>query len=191
MSGFAAAQEVFVVDDRIPDDGEIVIFEGAGGPVTGYATEVFMMEAPDGILEYYRRRSVVPSSSSPTEGIGRIIRAAALEEGLDPELVAAVVRVESGFNPAAVSSAGACGLMQLMPETAAALGVSDVFDPEANVRGGVRYLASQLRRFGTPELALAAYNAGPEAVARYGGVPPYPETREYVRLVMSIYMSSI
>lgn len=103
--------------------------------------------------------------------------------GLPPVLVAAVVRVESGFNPLARSRVGALGLMQLMPATAAALGVDDPLDPEQNVDGGCRYLRELLQEF-TLEHALAAYNAGPGAVRRYGGIPPYAETERYVPRVM-------
>jgi hypothetical protein len=103
----------------------------------------------------------------------------AQRNGVDPNLVLRVMQTESGGNPYAVSSKGAIGPMQLMPTTAKDLGVNPN-DPFDNIRGGVRYLAQQLKSFGTPELALAAYNAGPGAVRKYGGVPPYPETQRYV-----------
>jgi soluble lytic murein transglycosylase-like protein len=109
---------------------------------------------------------------------------AAAREGIDPRLLKAVVRAESGFNPNAVSPAGAQGLAQLMPSTAAALGVADPLDPRQNLSGGARYLRQQLDRFGDVEHALAAYNAGPAAVTRYGGVPPFPETQTYVSRVL-------
>lgn len=113
-----------------------------------------------------------------------IINRAATRHGVDPTLVAAVARAESSLNPGAVSHAGAKGLMQLMDPTARALGVTDSFDPVQNVEGGTRYLAEMLKRFGSTDLALAAYNAGPTAVARHGGVPPYAETQTYVRRVL-------
>lgn len=110
------------------------------------------------------------------------------EEGLDARLVDAVVQVESGYNPHAVSHKGAIGLMQLMPATARRLEVVDPFDPEQNVRGGVRELRRLVDQYaGDLVLALAAYNAGEGAVERYSGVPPYNETRNYVRRILSIY----
>jgi soluble lytic murein transglycosylase-like protein len=117
----------------------------------------------------------------------RLVRRAAERAGVDPALAAAVALVESNFNPRAVSPKGAVGLMQLMPEAAEDTGVSDLFDPAENARGGAEYLARMLGRFGSLELALAAYNAGPGAVERHGGIPPYPETREYVRKVLEAY----
>jgi soluble lytic murein transglycosylase len=108
---------------------------------------------------------------------------------LDPRLVKAVIQVESGYNPRALSKAGAMGLMQLMPETARDLDVRDPYDPDENLRGGTAYLRQLLDRFkGSVELALAAYNAGPAPVERHGGIPPYAETRDYVRHILSLYM---
>lgn len=121
---------------------------------------------------------------------GTLIRAAAQRHGIDPALVAAVIQVESGFNPRAVSPAGAKGLMQLMDVTAASLGVRDPFDPAQNLDGGARYLRQMLDRFaGDLRLALAAYNAGPLAVEWAGGVPDYPETRAYVSKVLATYQA--
>lgn len=122
----------------------------------------------------------------PAEGrrYARAIEQAAAAAGLDPQLVAAVAWVESGFNPGAVSRAGALGLMQLMPATARGLGV-DPLDPAQNLAGGARYLAAQLERFGGRlEVALAAYNAGPAAAARAGGIPPNGETPTFVAGVL-------
>jgi soluble lytic murein transglycosylase-like protein len=104
--------------------------------------------------------------------------------GVDPSLVHAVVSAESGYEPAARSRKGALGLMQLMPATARQYGVSDPFDPQANLEAGIRHLRSLLDRYDVG-LALAAYNAGEGAVRRYGGIPPYSETRAYVRRVLS------
>lgn len=115
----------------------------------------------------------------------RHIERAATEHRLDPVLLTAVAHTESAFDPAAVSPKGATGLMQLMPETAARLGVADVFDVAQNVDGGARYLSWLLDRFdGNTELALAGYNAGENAVDRYRGIPPYPETERYVEKVL-------
>ena len=117
---------------------------------------------------------------------GAEITAAAKKHGIDPALLAGLVKQESGFNPTAGSSAGARGLTQLMPGTAAGLGVANVLDPVQNLDGGAKYLRQQLDAFGGDVTrALAAYNAGPGAVQRYGGVPPYAETQNYVRIVQA------
>jgi soluble lytic murein transglycosylase-like protein len=114
------------------------------------------------------------------------INAAAASNGIDPALLKGLVSQESGFNPNARSGAGAVGLTQLMPGTASALGVTNPLDPAQSLQGGAKYLREQLDRFGGDEtLALAAYNAGPGAVQKYGGVPPYAETQNYVTSVMS------
>ncbi|TAM62530.1 lytic transglycosylase domain-containing protein [bacterium] len=117
-----------------------------------------------------------------------MVDASAARWNVDPALVNAVIANESGFDPQATSKVGAMGLMQLMPATAAGLGVSDPYDPQQNVAGGVRYLRGLLDRFnGDVSLAVAAYNAGPGAVEKYGGVPPYKETQQYVAAVLDSY----
>lgn len=109
-------------------------------------------------------------------------------QNLDPKLVQALIQAESGYNVRAVSNKGAIGLMQLMPSTASLLNVQNPYDPDDNIRGGTRYLRQMLDRFaGRLEFAIAAYNAGPRAVERHGGIPPFAETREYVRRVLSLY----
>ncbi len=133
-----------------------------------------------------------PGAAAPAEDTAlpyaRQIAQAAARYGIDRRLVQAVVRVESGGNPRAVSPKGAGGLMQLMPARAVALGVRDVFDPGANLDGGVRHLRELLVRYdGDVALALAAYNAGEEAVRLHGGIPPYRETQEYVQKVLALY----
>jgi len=123
----------------------------------------------------------------PPAPYGDLIRAAAARHGLAPELVESVIRVESNFEARAVSPKGARGLMQLMPATAAKLGVRNVFDGRQNIEGGVRHLRYLVDRYGgNLALALAAYNAGVEAVGRYGGIPPYPETQAYVARVLRL-----
>lgn len=115
-----------------------------------------------------------------------IIKSLASEYGVDKSLVKAVIHAESGYNPNAVSSKGAQGLMQLMPKTAQGLKVNNSFDPKDNIRGGIRYLRFLLDTFkGDVTLALAAYNAGLSRVSQYGGVPPYQETRNYISRVLA------
>lgn len=118
-----------------------------------------------------------------------IILKHARERGVDPLLIEIIIRYESNFNPEAVSPVGAGGLMQLMPETAQALGVSDVFNPDQNVAGGTHYISIQLENFHSVPLALAAYNAGPQAVMKYGGIPPYSETQYYVNAIYQDYLA--
>jgi soluble lytic murein transglycosylase-like protein len=115
------------------------------------------------------------------------ITAAAKASGVDPALLAGLIKQESGFNPTAGSPAGARGLAQLMPGTAAGLGVTDVLDPVQSINGGAKYLAQQLKTFGGDVAkALAAYNAGPGAVQRFGGIPPYAETQNYVHRITAM-----
>ena len=122
----------------------------------------------------------------------RDIAEASARHGVPERLIWAVIRVESGFDHRAVSRTGARGLMQLMPETAAILGVRDSFNPRENIHGGTRHLRAMMERFSyNPRLALAAYNAGEKAVIEYGGVPPYPETQEYVVRVLRFYNNGV
>ncbi len=133
-----------------------------------------------------RRRSSVGSGGT-TGRFDTLIRDAARRHGVDYKLVKAVIHAESAFDHLAVSRVGAQGLMQLMPATARDLRVSNPFDPRDNVEGGTRYLKQMLRRFRNDiSLCLAAYNAGPSTVLRYGGVPPYRETRSYIRRVKAL-----
>lgn len=173
----------------------VVAALAAGWALGERTAGVFIFTAPDGT------RRVV---NVPAAGVGTIeIPAAAAERrtvlwptvedaarthGLDPRLVDLVIRMESGYNPRAVSAKGARGVMQLMPETASLYGVRNAFDPLQNIRAGVRYLRDLLQRFNSDlSLALAAYNAGPNAVERHGGVPPYHETRDYVKAILMAY----
>jgi len=119
--------------------------------------------------------------------INVIISDIAAQFVIDPHLVQAIIKAESNYNPNAVSSKGAKGLMQLMPGTAKQLRVQRPFDPEQNIIGGVKYIKGMLASYGNLDTALAAYNAGPAAVNKYAGIPPYRETREYVKKVLRFY----
>jgi hypothetical protein len=129
--------------------------------------------------------SLAPEPPLSQEKLGEVISSISGRHHLDPDLVNSVIHAESGFNPHAVSAKGARGLMQLMPQTASQLGVSNAFDPSANVEGGTRYLRELLERYNFDLIkALAAYNAGPQRVEQYHGVPPFYETRSYVAKVV-------
>jgi soluble lytic murein transglycosylase-like protein len=133
--------------------------------------------------------NTLPLADPPTSAaVHAIMAEAATALKLDKALVRAIIQTESAFNVHATSPKGARGLMQLMPETAARYGVRDIFDPEQNIWGGTRYMRDLLEKFNQDlPLAIAAYNAGENAVVRYGGIPPYPETRNYVQRVMALH----
>jgi hypothetical protein len=165
--------------DRHRTEGGQVLLELRGGGELGVPPSLVRGFVPDEVLD---------ELDVPGGDVRALAAAAARRHGLDPELVLAVVAVESGFRPQAVSPKGAQGLMQLMPKTASELGVADAFDPEQNLDGGVRHLGSLLSLYdGDVRRALAAYNAGEGAVARHNGVPPYAETRAYVERVLARY----
>ena len=141
------------------------------------------------ILDSSVKNTKNPHSVSRSE-IDNLVSKYAERNGLDEDFVKAVINQESGFNPNATSKCGAMGLMQLMPSTAQGLGVVNAYDAEQNIEGGTKYLKGLMDRFGNDKsLALAAYNAGPNAVKKYGGIPPYAETQNYVKNVLSKYDS--
>lgn len=132
--------------------------------------------------------SSLASTGENNSDIDSLIEQYSAKNGLDSAFVKAVIKQESGFQPKVTSHCGAMGLMQLMPATANSLGVKDAYDPEQNIAGGTKYLKGLLDRFGGDKsLALAAYNAGPNAVTKYNGIPPYKETQNYVKNIMSMY----
>ncbi len=166
-------------------EGDMLIVRLAGGGEVGLAPSEVTGFVDDEVVDEVR---ALPAEQRSTVDLVRLAADIAARHRVDVELVMAVIGVESGFQPDAVSPKGALGMMQLMPATAAELGVADPLDPEQNVDGGVRYLQWLLQRYrGNPRLALAAYNAGPGAVERYGGVPAYRETRTYVTKVLDRY----
>lgn len=159
-------------------------WRGAGGELfVRPATEEAPSDARVGALDDIAR------VTSPEQPFGQAIADAAARHGLDPKLLHALVIVESAYRSKACSPVGACGLTQLMPGTAADLGVRDRFDPLENLRGGADYLARQILRFGDIRLALAAFNAGPDRVARLGRIPSIPETQTYVVAVVDCYLA--
>ncbi|HXN49961.1 MAG TPA: lytic transglycosylase domain-containing protein [Bryobacteraceae bacterium] len=157
----------------------------------------FIEVASGDIVGHEALPNAVPPAPSPQadppktlerDPLEKLIAGAAGRQGLDPDFVASVVKAESGFVTTATSPKGAQGLMQLMPHTAATLGVTNVFDPASNLEGGTRYLRQLLDRYeGDAVKALAAYNAGPQRVAEFGGMPPFPETYAYVARIIQDY----
>jgi len=152
-------------------------------------SERFTTEPEPGARVFVRMRYTESRNPSVIVPYRRSIRSAAADNGVEPALVTAVIAAESNFDPRAMSSKGAQGLMQLMPGTANDLGVRDVWDPDQNIRGGTAHLARLLGKYDDIALALAAYNAGEGTVDRHGGVPPFKETQQYVRRVLGYYRS--
>jgi len=183
----------------------VLVAVGAFGAAVPVRAEVFKLSESDGTLHFtnaptdprYKRMGLSSGTAAgwlrvpggDTSRYAAEIRDAAARYGVSERLVSAVIRVESAFNPRAVSSKGARGLMQLMPETASMLGVRNTFDPQENIDGGVRHLRGLIDRFANSlPLALAAYNAGERAVVTYQGIPPYQETRDYVARVLALFL---
>ena len=167
--------------DKVLQEGARVKFgDLLTNPVTKVNAQLYTNTASSAALK---------DNYTTKDKIKSLISKVSQKHGVDEKLVNALVKQESGFNPNAKSKVGAMGLMQLMPATAKGLGVTNPMDPEQNVEGGVKYLKSMLDRYnGNIILALAAYNAGPTAVDKYDGVPPYKETQNYVKSILSSYL---
>ena len=171
---------------RIDEDGVITFTN-----VPGHGATVFLKTPSAKKSPASSPRARPPTAKDLAAGPSRfdpLIRQASSLYQIPEALVRAVIKVESNFNPAALSPANACGLMQLIPGTAERMMVTDIYDPRQNIFGGVRYLRVLANLFnGDLELTVAAYNAGENAVVRYGGIPPYEETQNYVRRVLAYY----
>jgi soluble lytic murein transglycosylase-like protein len=182
---------VTMVSETHAADGKIYVIREPGGvirfttkaPDEGQQAEIFTARA-NGFTYFRKTRVKGGRRLHSASAFERAIFEAARRHRVDPNLIKAVIHVESGFNPRAVSPKGAQGLMQLMPGTARMLGVRNAFVPEWNIHGGTQYLARLLKRYGNEAHALAAYNAGDVPVQRYNGIPPYSETQNYVRRVL-------
>lgn len=179
-----ALQAMIEAARRVADGGRLASSEeGQDATGTGFAQALQSASA-----EAYEplQGTAVPAGAGAGEQYGALISAAAERNGVAPAVLHGLIEQESGFDASAQSSAGASGLTQLMPATAATLGVADPLDPAESIEGGARYLGELLRSFGgNLSDALAAYNAGPGAVEQYGGIPPYAETQQYVSNVLA------
>ena len=191
----ASAELVFLTSGRTMsvkghriDGGNIILVLRGGGEVTcdrSLVERIEPDEVPHPAEQNSREKKPLPSSKLGTVPYGQLIENLATVHGVDPYLVKALVKVESNYRPRARSPKGAMGLMQIMPATARRYSVSNPFDPKSNLEAGIKHLKSLLSRFDV-SVALAAYNAGEGAVRKFGGIPPYRETRNYVRKVLSL-----
>lgn len=190
----AAIQEQFGMPGGVPGmpfqrklDSEIEKARGVRGADAAAAHRDAAQDAAPKALRAAGAKGTTEALPIADKPLADLVREASAKFGVDPKLVSAVAEVESGGNQNAVSGAGAVGVMQLMPETAAGLGVNP-YDEKENVEGGAKYIKEMLDTFGGDvKKAVAAYNAGPQAVKDYGGVPPYRETQNYVNKVLDIY----
>ena len=194
LAVFVDGRVLKVADARL--DGEEIVLDLKGGGSLRVsavridrviADEVEDVTGTDSLDGRDCPSSWIEEPLPPDTPFGSSISAAARAADLHPWLVAAVIQTESAFDQHAVSRVGASGLMQLMPAAAADQQVADVFNPSENLRGGTRHLRAMLDRFDSLSLALAAYNSGASTVERHGGIPPYRETRDYVRRVMDLF----
>ena len=205
---FSPSRSMSVLGHRV--DGDTIIVQLRGGGEMTFDRQLITRIAPDEVpypnpdspesrastgsgrpeLVEGRLPNSGSRSASEPQQYNAIIERASAQQGIDAAIVKAVIRVESGYQPGARSPKGAIGLMQLMPETARHYAVRNPYDPGANIEAGTKHLSMLLRQFELP-LALAAYNAGEAAVRRFGGVPPYAETRAYVARILSLLKPSL
>lgn len=190
--GVCRAELVFLTSGRALSvkshrvDGDTIVLRlRSGGQITCEAALIDRIE-PDEVPHPDPQPATVSPAADPSRPYADIIETAAAREGVDPRLVHAVIQVESAYQAQARSRKGAMGLMQLMPDTARRYALGNPYDPGANIEAGIRHLKSLLDRLVELPLALAAYNAGEAAVERFRGIPPYPETQNYVRQVLRL-----
>jgi hypothetical protein len=197
LAGVSAAELVFfntgrtlTVRSHRLEGNRLVLAMVGGGEITCDASLVERI-APDEVPIRERAASKGEASADPSAPYAEMIDRSAAREGVDPRLVRAVIQVESAYQPTARSPKGATGLMQLMPDTARRYAVGNPYDPDSNISAGIKYLKTLLDRYGQLPLALAAYNAGEAAVERFGGIPPFPETQNYVRQILGLFESAV
>ncbi len=153
--------------------------------------KIFRVTALVVLMAFFFLKTPVQAASGYSGRFDSLIESIAKDYGLEPSLIHSIIRTESDYDPNAVSSKGAVGLMQLMPETAEKYGVEDLYDPRQNILGGVKYLRDLINSFDRKtDYVLAAYNAGHNAIKKYGGIPPFPETRRFIQKVKATYPHS-